>query len=206
MVNGSKSGRILFIFPLQIQFCQRLAPQNLSHAPCFCDLLMRRKKHFDRFRKSGTISSPPSGAQACTFTSITEFLVRLNYARNMRETLALFFFRKKKRAPFEGSLGTCTEYSSYLVKEKNRNADTTDPCLAAKHASTFFDFSCMHRVVLGCITECYLVSCYHGYGQAETTDQSRVEKHGKTFFGFLLKHFEVQRLAPRALLLHSEGF
>ena len=89
-------------------------------------------------RKSGTIRSPRACARASTFTSIIEFLVRLNYARNVRETRGLFFLREKKRAPFEGSSGMRTERSSCLTKEENFNADTTDPCAAAKHRVDFF--------------------------------------------------------------------
>ena len=111
------------------------------------------------FRQSGTIKSPPVGAHSCTFTSLIEFLVRLNYARNMRETRHVSFLRKKKRAPFEDSLGMCTANSHRFVKEKNRNADANDPCVAAKHCLTFFHFSCVHRVVLGCERRLSLAHC-----------------------------------------------
>ena len=61
----------------------------------------------------------------------------------------LFFSRKKKRAAFADSSGTYAKDSPCFVKEKRRNADVTDPCVAAKLDSTFFHFSCVHRVVLG---------------------------------------------------------
>ena len=139
-VNAPRSGHTWLKFPSQTQFSRRLAPQNLPDVLRFSVLLMQRKKHSVMFRKSGTIKSPPATARTCTFTSPIEFLVRQNYPRNMRETRDLFFLWKKKRAPFEGSLGTCTTDSPCSVKEKNRNADTTDPRDVENSTRHFFTF------------------------------------------------------------------
>lgn len=120
---------------------------------------MQRKKHFDRFRKSGTIKSPPPGGGIFTDTGIVEFSQRPNYPINTRETRAVFLLRKKKRAAFEGSLGVWTEKGPCSVKGENHNADTTHPCVAEKYPSTFFLFSCVHRVVLGLEQEHSLAQC-----------------------------------------------
>ena len=149
MVNASHPDRISFIFPLQTQFNRRLAPRNLPHILCFSALLMQRKRHPVMFCQSGTIKSPAVSASIFTDASCNEFLQRVNYPINTRETRHVFFLRKKKRAPFEGSLGMCIVGRPCFVKDENRNADATDPCIAAKHETTFFHFSCLHRVVLG---------------------------------------------------------
>ena len=149
MVNTSHPDRIFLISPLQTQFSQRLALHYLPDVTCCSALFMQRKKHSVMFRQSGTIKSPPLGASIFTDASGNGFSQRVNYPMNTRETRHVSFLRKKKRAPFEGSSGMCTVGSPCFVKEKNRNADTTDPCATAKHESTFFGFSRVHRVVLG---------------------------------------------------------
>ena len=95
------------MFPLSIpsrtghsQTCASLYPFQENH---FSAGWNARKKHFDRMCKSGRIRRRPARVSGCTSTSSIGFLVRLSYARNTRETRRLFFFRKKKSAPSEGS-------------------------------------------------------------------------------------------------------
>lgn len=47
---------------------------------------------------------------------------------------------KRERAPLEGSLWMLTERSPCFVKKRKRNADTTEPYVAAKHSFQLLQF------------------------------------------------------------------
>ena len=151
MVNASHPDRIFLIFPLQTQLSRRLASHCLPHVPCFSALLMQRKKHSVMFRQSGTIKSPPLGACIFSDAPSNEFLQRVNYPMNMRETRHVSFSRKKKSAHLLRVVLGCMKWCQpWPINKCAHRASTTEQCRTESFEWTFFHFSCVHRVVLRC--------------------------------------------------------
>ena len=90
-------------FVLNIRHTHHMPPLRCHCVHLFSVFWKRRKKHNDRIRKSGRIQRHLAVVNACTFTFVIEFLARLSYALNPRQTRPTFFLEKKMYAPFEGS-------------------------------------------------------------------------------------------------------